>query len=96
LRFEAFRIPPHILVVNYIGIPLSGSISPLARRGFNAIRDEGPNDGLSLLPDLLVPHTPTLIEMGSDHFLLAESMGIKTVALATAIVGWLESPDGGS
>ena len=33
-RFESFRIPEHVLVVNYFGIPVSGSISFLARRGF--------------------------------------------------------------
>ena len=26
-RFESFRIPKHVLVVNYFGIPVSGSIS---------------------------------------------------------------------
>lgn len=93
-RFATFRIPPRILVVNYIGIPLSGSISSLARRGFEAIREEGPNDGLSLLPDLVVPGAPTLIEMGSDHFLLSERMDVKTVALATALVEWLGASEG--
>ena len=33
-RFLSFRIPEHVLVVNYFGIPVSGSISFLARRGF--------------------------------------------------------------
>ena len=26
-RFASFRIPEHVLVVNYFGIPVSGSIS---------------------------------------------------------------------
>lgn len=94
-RFAAFRIPPHVLVVNYIGIPLTGTISRLARRGFDTIRAEGPNDGLSLLPDLLVPEAPTLVEMGSDHFLLSERLDVKTVALTAAIVEWLHRPPQG-
>src|SRR5262249_8707402 len=30
-RFDFFRIPEHILVVNYFGIPVVGSVSFLAR-----------------------------------------------------------------
>ncbi|MEX0802135.1 MAG: hypothetical protein WD688_02270 [Candidatus Binatia bacterium] len=45
-RFETLRIPQHILVLNYIGIPLTGSISSLARTGFVDLRKHGPNDGL--------------------------------------------------
>ncbi len=33
-RFNSFRVPQHVLVVNYIGIPLTGSVSYLARMGF--------------------------------------------------------------
>jgi hypothetical protein len=91
-RFETFRIPESILVINYIGIPLTGSVSYRASRGYDTMRHEGPNDGLSLLPDLLFPDAPTLVEMGSDHFLLTERMEVKTVALAAALVDWLSRP----
>ena len=33
-RYASFRIPEHVLVVNYFGIPTIGSISFMARRGF--------------------------------------------------------------
>ena len=94
-RFETFRFSKDILIINYIGIPLTGSISSRARMGYNTISAEGPNDGLSLLPDLLVPGAPTLVEMGSDHFLLNDRMDIKTVALATAVIEWHGRSDQG-
>jgi hypothetical protein len=90
-RFAGLRIPAHILVVNYIGIPVAGSISSLARRGYDRLRPYGPSDGLSLLPDLMAPAGLTLVELGSDHFLLAERMDLKTIALTTAVIRWIES-----
>jgi hypothetical protein len=91
-RFAAFRIPEHVLVVNYIGIPLTGSISSWAWRGFLELKSHGPNDGLSLLSDLIVPGGVTLVELGRDHFLLNEQIDVKTVALAITVIRWLENP----
>jgi hypothetical protein len=92
-RFDSFRIPEHVLVVNYFGIPVSGSISFLARRGFFPLRKHGPNDGLLLLSDMIFPGGVTLAELGSDHFLLGAHLEITAVALAITIVRWLENPD---
>lgn len=92
-RFDSFRIPEHVLVVNYFGIPVSGSISFLARRGFFPLRKYGPNDGLVLLPDMVIPRGITLAELGSDHFLINEHLDIKSVALAITVIRWLENPD---
>jgi hypothetical protein len=92
-RFNSFRIPEHVLVVNYFGIPVSGSISFLARRGFFPLRKYGPNDGIVLLSDMIFPRGVTLAELGSDHFLLNEHLDVKSVALAITVVRWLENPD---
>ena len=92
-RFDSFRVPEHVLVVNYFGIPVSGSISFLARRGFFPLRKYGPNDGIVLLSDMIFPRGVTLAELGSDHFLLNEHLDVKSVALAITVVRWLESPD---
>ncbi len=89
-RFHAFRIPEHVLVVNYMGIPLTGSVSSLARGGFIDLRKYGPNDGLSLLSDMIAPGGLTLVEIGRDHFLLDEEIAVTTVALAIAVIRWLE------
>ena len=90
-RFDSFRIPEQVLVVNYLGIPLSGSISSFARTGFSHLRKHGPNDGIALLSDLIAPGGVTLAELGRDHFLLDEHLDVTTVALAITVIGWLEN-----
>ena len=92
-RFDTFRIPKHILVVNYFGIPTIGSISFLARRGFFPLRKHGPNDGLMLLSDMIFPGGVTLADLGSDHIRLSNRLDITSVALAITVLRWLESPD---
>ena len=92
-RFESFRIPQHVLVVNYFGIPVSGSVSFLARRGFLSMLKYGPSDGVVLLSDLIFPGGVILAELGGDHFLLNKDHEIKTVALAITVIRWLENPD---
>ena len=89
-RFRSFRIPAHVLVVNYIGIPLAADVSLLARSGFLQLKEHGPNDGLSLLPDLLVPGALTLAEIGRDHFLLDDQVDATTAALALTLIRRLE------
>ncbi len=92
-RFDAFRIPEHVLVVNYLGIPVTGSISSLARIGFSQLRSYGPNDGIALLSDSIFPGGATLAELGRDHFLLGEQLDVTTVALAITVIRWLEDHD---
>jgi hypothetical protein len=95
-RFADFRIPRHILVVNYIGVPLTGTVSLLARSGFLQLRAHGPNDGLSLLPDLIVPRGLTLAELGRDHFLVDDQIDAATIALALTVIRRMEHDGRGS
>lgn len=76
-----------------MGIPLTGSISSLARMGFVDLQTGGPNDGLSLLSDLIAPGGLVLAELGRDHFLLDEEIDITTVALAMTVIQWLDPPE---
>ena len=92
-RFDSFRIPKHILVVNFLGIPVSGSVSFWIRRSYSPMRKYGPNDGNVLLPDAIFPGGVTLFELGSDHFMRSKPLDITTVALAIAVISWLENPD---
>src|SRR6266508_2558120 len=82
-RFNGFHIPGHVLIVNYIGIPLTGSISMLARGGYAQLRAYGPNDGLSLLSDLIAPNAVTLSELGRDHFLLDGQLSLWALGMKT-------------
>jgi hypothetical protein len=92
-RFAAFRIPDHVLVVNYIGVPLFGSVSMLASKGFFHLRAFGPNDGLALLPDLIIPGGVTLAEVGPDHFLFDAEIDVTTVAMTITVIEQLEKPN---
>jgi hypothetical protein len=88
-RFDSFRVPEHVLVVNYIGIPVTGSVSALASLGFSPLKNYGPNDGITLLADSIFPGGVTLVELGRDHFLLDVEIEATTVALTTAAIRWL-------
>jgi hypothetical protein len=89
-RFASFRVPEHVLVVNYLGIPVTGSISSLAGLGFFYLKKYGPSDGVTLLPDAIFPRGVTLAELGRDHFLLNVKIDVTTVALVTTVIRWLE------
>jgi hypothetical protein len=95
-RFDSFRIPEHVMVVNYFGIPVTGSVSFLVGRSYFPLRKYGPNDGNVLLPDMIFPGGVTLVELGADHFMRKRPLDIATVALAITVIGWVESPKGES
>ena len=92
-RFDSFRVPEHVFVVNYVGIPLTGTISFFARTSFLSLRKYGPNDGISLLADMVFPGGVTLADLGNDHFMRGKPLDITTVALALSVLRWLEQPD---
>ena len=87
-RFHSFRIPDHILVVNYFGIPFSGSVSSWARPGFTPLGKHGPNDGILLLSDMIFPGGITVAELGLDHFLLDRKIDAATVGLVVTVMRW--------
>jgi hypothetical protein len=91
-RFDSFHIPKHVLVINYLGIPVTGTISFWGRRGFNLLRKHGPNDGVSLLSDIIFPGGVTLADLKNDHFMGGKPLDITTVALAISAIRWLEHP----
>ena len=92
-RFDSFSVPKHVLVVNYFGVPVIGSVSFFARTSFFPLRKYGPNDGTVLLPDMIYPGGVTLTELGADHFMRRRPLDVTTVALAITIIRWLEHPD---
>jgi len=86
-RFSRLQLDSEIVVINYMGIPLSGQLSQYSGTGYRMLRPHGPNDGLTLLTDEIVPGSLTVVALGTDHF-LAEDPEIdkKTVALMKLIV----------
>ena len=84
-RFSGLTLPPHITVVNYIGIPFSGDITPFAENFYPILKKQGPNDGLSLITDALAPGY-TIMAIGSDHFVREDpEIDAKTAALLPTV-----------
>lgn len=90
-RFRRLKLPDDMLVINYVGLSLSGSLSKFSKDKYPILQREGPNDGLTPLADIIAPHSLTLVAPGSDHF-FAEDPRIdgKTVALTKCVISLLE------
>ncbi len=86
-RFATLRVPAHIAIYNYIGLSLSGSISKFGRDKYWLMREDGPNDGLTLLPDMIAPNSHSILSPGTDHFFAEDpDIDLKTLALLVTIV----------
>ena len=83
--FNQLAFPDHVLVVHYVGVPLSGQVSRDVRGRYRALRKLGPNDGLTLLTDELVPRGVVITDMGLDHYYRDPEIDLKTVALAYVV-----------
>ncbi|CAB1057355.1 hypothetical protein D1BOALGB6SA_2094 [Olavius sp. associated proteobacterium Delta 1] len=90
-RFERLNINKNILVINYMGLPLSGQLSKYSKDKYPLLASKGPNDGLTLLRDVIAPNSLTIIALGSDH-LFAEDPKIndRTIALTILVISYLE------
>jgi hypothetical protein len=89
-RFDRLRLPPHLLIVNFVGVPLSGDVSKRAWSGYLSLCPEGPNDGLTPIVDAIAPAGQTIAEIGLDHYFLDPAIDAKTVGLARTVLGYLE------
>src|SRR5258707_3114804 len=84
-RMKEIRLPLHIFMLQFVGAPLSGDIANDVRHRYIELRKNGPNDGLTLLADELVPHGVTIIEPGLDHFYRDPEIDLKSLALANIV-----------
>ena len=84
-RTESIRLPQHILVVEYVAAPLSGDIAEDVGARYRYLRKYGPNDGLALLADELIPGGVTIIEPGVDHFYRDPEINVKSLAIANVV-----------
>lgn len=85
-RLGEIRLPPHILIIQFIGVPLSGDIAGDVKWRYRQLRRYGPNDGLTLLADELLPGGVTIIEPGLDHYYEDPDINVKSLALPNVIV----------
>lgn len=86
-RYAMLAVPRHIQIYNYIGLSLSGNISKFGRDKYSMMMGDGPNDGLTLLPDIIAPNSLSILSPATDHF-FAEDPEIdhKTLALLVTIM----------
>ena len=84
-RMNSIRLPQNILVVEFVAAPLSGNIADDVRARYRYLRKFGPNDGLTLLADELVPGGVTVFEPGFDHFYRDPEINLKSLAVVNFI-----------
>ena len=86
-RFATLKVPDHIFVINYLGLSLSGDISDFSRDKYLMMRDDGPNDGLTLLPDVIAPDSLSILAPKSYHFFAEDpEIDSKTWALLVTVM----------
>jgi len=86
-RFAAMAVPKHIQIYNYLGLSLSGDISIFASDKYAMMRADGPNDGLTLLPDAIAPNSLSILSPKTDHFFAQDpEIDKKTLALLLTIL----------
>ncbi|MFQ5803163.1 MAG: hypothetical protein ACE5JQ_09745 [Candidatus Methylomirabilales bacterium] len=92
-RREAFAhlyFPEHILLIQYVGVPLSGDIGEHVEGRYKDLREHGPNDGLTLVADELIEESIVVTDIGLDHYYSDPQIDLKTLALARVIFDKLE------
>jgi hypothetical protein len=86
-RLARMTLPRDLVVINYIGIPFAGDISSRVSFFYSRLREHGPNDGLTLVTDPVLPGTHTIVALGQDHFFADDpELESRTLAL-TSVVG---------
>jgi hypothetical protein len=90
-RYAGFVSPPQLTIVNYVGIPFSGQVSDMGQDFYSMLKTQGPNDGLTLIPDALAPGY-TIMAVGMDHFINNDpEIDIKTAALVPVLLKLIEN-----
>lgn len=82
--------PPHIAIVNYVALPLSGHIREDEKGMYERIRKYGPNDGVTLTIDSVLYGYPTLTAFGFDHRMRKPDTREDSLAVLRALFRWIE------
>jgi hypothetical protein len=92
-RAASYAFPDHLTVLHYVAVPFSGTITASVRNNYGSMRPFGPNDGVTLLVDQLLPQGFVLLAIGADHHFALPHADLRTIALATLILELVESSD---
>ncbi len=91
-RFAELRLPAGLLAVTYIGAPRVAEVTSGAQGDYAIIAPYGPNDGMTLLADALLPQGVTVVERGLDHYFGAPDIDRRIAAMAQAVLEALAAP----
>ncbi len=91
-RIAASQLPAHVLVVNYLAVPRERDLTDWTRGNYAILTEHGPNDGLTLLSDAIVPQGITVAELGFDHFFRTPDLDRRIAAMTLALLATLEGP----
>jgi hypothetical protein len=93
--FAQLDFPQQILLLQYVGVPLSGQIAEHVQGRYKGLRKLGPNDGLTLLADELIEGGIVITDIGLDHFYADPEIDVKTFALAQVAMDALDNRERG-
>lgn len=97
VRRAAFaRTPPppaHLAILNYVAVPLSGQVVEDNESTYKRLRKYGPNDGVTLVIDAILPGHPTLPAFGYDHRLIEPNQREKSLAVLRAMLRYIHWRD---
>jgi hypothetical protein len=88
-QFANLRFPEHLLLVSYVPVPVSGDVSDRGAFGYSRMRHLGPNDGLTMLVDQLLPGGLTIVEPGVDHYFEHPDRELRSLALIEVLLNRL-------
>jgi hypothetical protein len=88
-RFATLRFPDHLLIINFVGVPLSGDMTLRSQPGYALLKPFGPNDGLALLADEILPGSLTVLQPGVDHYFDLPDIDVRSLALVKSVLDLL-------
>jgi len=86
VRFQKQKIPKHIYILHYIGVPFSGSVIKQVKKPYSYLRKFGPNDGIVLLCDEILENGQVVLAVGYDHWFKDKEIDLKTLALTKTML----------
>jgi hypothetical protein len=85
-RMTELRFPKSLLVLDYIGVPLSGQVATDVKGRWKTLARLGPNDGMTLLADEVLNSGHVVFEIGQDHYYRDPEIDLKALALACLVL----------
>lgn len=85
-RMAELRFQKSLLVLDYVGAPLSGQVAADVKGRWKTLARFGPNDGLTLLADEVLNSGHVVFEIGQDHYYRDPEIDLKALALACLVL----------